>query len=120
MANHLDTGLRVVAVNAQQQLVVRQQLAAVLLADGDFAVGGHPGVDDGVVVLVVVDGDGVVDQVADAAESLVHGLLLDGGGVEQVLLLLLNGDLLLEEVVGVLLGLLFRADLLLCRLVGYG
>lgn len=96
VSDHLDTGLGIIAVNAQQQLVVRQELAAVFLAYGNFAVGGDPRGDDWVVVLVIIDRDRVVDQVPNAAEGLVHGLLLDGSRVEQVLLLLLNGKFLLE------------------------
>jgi len=50
----------------------------------------RPGALNTVVVLIVGDGDGLVDDVADCADLGLQGLLLLGGGGEQILLLLLQ------------------------------
>jgi hypothetical protein len=58
---------------------------------------GSPFLDYLVEVLVVVDGDGVVDVVADGFAPAVAQLLFLGGFVLNGLFLLLKFDLFLEE-----------------------
>lgn len=98
MTNNLGTTLRVVAIEARENLVVGE---AVLL----LGLGLGPCALDLVVVFGVAAGDGVVDIVADGLDLCLEGGVLLSGGFDKGLLLLFELDLFLELLVGALLGL---------------
>lgn len=108
VSNRLDTPIRVVTVEPGEHLVVAEALA-LLHRQPFWAVRS----DDLVVVLVVADRDGVVDDVADCGKLLVEDLLLLSCRVDELLLGLFESNLLLEELAGVFLCLLLGSNLFL-------
>lgn len=67
VSNHLDAALGLVAVEAREHVVVGETVAFL-----DSHARGRPRADQLVVVLVVADGDRVVDDVSDRAEFCVE------------------------------------------------
>ena len=101
MANELDSSIGVVHLRARHDLMVGE---AVLLLDR-VALRG-PFLSHLVEVFVVVDGDGVVDIVADSFAASVTEFLLFCGFLLNLFLLLLEFGFLCEEFGRVLLVLL--------------
>lgn len=60
---------------------------------------------DDIVVFVIADGDRVVDDIADCLDLGFQRNIFLSCRVEEILLLLVEGGFLLEQFVGVLLGL---------------
>lgn len=105
VTDNLNSTLGLVTVKASENIVVGENVA---LLNGNTL--GGPGTEQLVVVLVVADGNSVVDKVSDGSELLVHlGLLSIGSGLK-LLLLGLKLDLLSEKLSGVLLGLCRKSD----------
>jgi hypothetical protein len=98
VTDKLHASVWIIDFRSLHDFVVRQ---AVFLLDG-IAL-RRPFLDDLVEVLVVVDGHGVVDIVADSFAALVAKLLLFCGFFLDSFLLLLEFDLLLQKFGGVLL-----------------
>lgn len=100
MAHDFDAPVRVVTVDSCEDFVMGQ---AVALLDREAL--GSPCSLDGVVVLIVADGDGVVYDVPDGLDlGLESGLLL-GCLLCEALLLLLEFDFALQQVGDIFLGL---------------
>lgn len=100
VANHLDTTIRVIAVETEENFVMGENL---LLLYRDAL--GRPCSFNHVVVLIVANRDRFVHVVADGLNLLLQNGVLLSSRFNKGLLLLLERNLLLEKIVGILLGL---------------